>query len=724
MITATNKPDTPVLSFGSGHKTRSTTMPSNTDSSLSSIFKKYSKQYSDLDTKEKVLKFEDFVKVIQNQEKPNLSKVAPFLPIDSFGLLYLIADHEKRGYLTETDFQKFSKELLTVQNTDESTTKLLFKLFKLFEHDFYADHNNSQQLEAERFLEILANLNQTVKSNSNIELVRKYLEENKLTKLSSGDFSELVSKLPELSLEEKFKDAAVDNKINTEKFKNIVNEIFYSRLPKTVLSQIESFSRSTYGAELSFDESKNLVKLLKDLPALNYTIYEQISSGKYNSKDHLISKEEFYEYARSHITSTVTKEEASLFFQWNSQLLQQQNVASAIKSGDMLAILTDDLIKSRESADNIPFSLYPIFNSAYSFLLGSVAGAIGATVVYPIDLVKTRMQNQKGNSLYSSYGDCFRKVFQHEGLIGFYSGLLPQLVGVAPEKAIKLTVNDLVRGLGAKYCKNGELTMGWEILAGSSAGACQVIFTNPLEITKIRLQVQGETVRQMAKEGIPYVEKSAVDIVRALGLKGLYKGASACMLRDVPFSAIYFPTYANIKKYVFGFDPHNPAKRNRLESWELLLSGAMAGMPAAYCTTPCDVIKTRLQVEVRPGEKAYKNIADAFSRILKEEGFRALFKGGVARICRSSPQFGFTLASYEMFQRYIPLQRFYPDPTKGIVSDGHGNALKSLTPTSSDETLHHELTEGAKQFVSTSLELNPALNNFNYYNYVDFQSRK
>src|ERR1700738_3619742 len=85
------------------------------------------------------------------------------------------------------------------------------------------------------------------------------------------------------------------------------------------------------------------------------------------------------------------------------------------------------------------------FQSIYNFALGSIAGAVGATVVYPIDLVKTRMQNQRkcsstGSLLYKNSLDCAGKVLRNEGLRGFYRGLAPQLVGVAPEKPIKLTV--------------------------------------------------------------------------------------------------------------------------------------------------------------------------------------------------------------------------------------------------------------------------------------------
>ena len=70
--------------------------------------------------------------------------------------------------------------------------------------------------------------------------------------------------------------------------------------------------------------------------------------------------------------------------------------------------------------------------SAYNFVLGGIAGGIGATAVYPIDLIKTRMQNQRskvvGELLYKNSMDCVSKVYKNEGLIGFYRGLPPQLV--------------------------------------------------------------------------------------------------------------------------------------------------------------------------------------------------------------------------------------------------------------------------------------------------------
>lgn len=68
-----------------------------------------------------------------------------------------------------------------------------------------------------------------------------------------------------------------------------------------------------------------------------------------------------------------------------------------------------------------------------SFSIGAVSSAVGATAVYPIDLVKTRLQAQKNVSgsapMYKGVVDCFAKVVKNEGVGALYKGLIPQLLG-------------------------------------------------------------------------------------------------------------------------------------------------------------------------------------------------------------------------------------------------------------------------------------------------------
>jgi solute carrier family 25 aspartate/glutamate transporter 12/13 len=299
------------------------------------------------------------------------------------------------------------------------------------------------------------------------------------------------------------------------------------------------------------------------------------------------------------------------------------------------------------------------------FAMGSIAGGIGAAAVYPIDLGKTRLQNQvlvKGQApQYQGVLDAMRKVFVSEGPVGLYRGLFPQLAGVAPEKAIKLTVNDTLR----KWFKSwnvgtdeDSISIPLEVLAGAGGGMAQVAFTNPMEIVKIRLQ--------MASMNEASARPSAVNVVKELGLRGLYKGATACFMRDIPFSAIYFPTYATLRKALQGEKEHASAL-------DLFVAGGVAGAPAASLVTPADVIKTRLQTKLPNGKYMYNSIKEASVEIYKNEGFNAFFKGAPARVLRSSPQFAVTLLAYETLQRVLGLDQDenakYAPPTNAPIGN-------------------------------------------------------
>lgn len=217
------------------------------------------------------------------------------------------------------------------------------------------------------------------------------------------------------------------------------------------------------------------------------------------------------------------------------------------------------------------------------------------------------------------------------------------------------------------------------------------MFTNPLEIVKIRLQVQGQVQKEVAaaaKDAVP--RRSAMWIVRNLGLVGLYKGASACLLRDVPFSAIYFPTYNHLKRDFFG-----ESQTKKLGILQLLTAGAIAGMPAAYLTTPCDVIKTRLQVEARQGDTAYTSLRHCAQTIYREEGFKAFFKGGPARIMRSSPQFGFTLAGYEVLQNLLPM----PGSQHADQAPHMGSEQSAVSPTTGRGPIQHLRSKNALKVI-------------------------
>lgn len=266
-------------------------------------------------------------------------------------------------------------------------------------------------------------------------------------------------------------------------------------------------------------------------------------------------------------------------------------------------------------------------------VVGAVAGVVGTSCIYPIDMIKTRLQATNGQ--YSGPFDVFRKIYANEGGIkGFYKGLPPNLVGVTPEKAIKLAVNEFIRDKLEN--DDGSISLVNEVLAGGGAGFCQVIATNPMEITKIRMQMQAT---------LPVAERrTTIEVVKGLGLKGMYSGTLATLARDVPFSVLFFPGYANLKALVA-----NEKGENSVGSQ--LFAGGAAGAFAAGAVTPTDVIKTRLQLV--GGRERYLNMANCFKTIWKEEGIMALYKGALPRMVVVGPLFAITLLSFETQKNYM-----------------------------------------------------------------------
>ncbi|XP_026883079.1 mitochondrial glutamate carrier 1 [Electrophorus electricus] len=283
---------------------------------------------------------------------------------------------------------------------------------------------------------------------------------------------------------------------------------------------------------------------------------------------------------------------------------------------------------------------------------GGIAGLIGVTCVFPIDLAKTRLQNQQnGSRLYTSMSDCLIKTIRSEGYFGMYRGAAVNLTLVTPEKAIKLAANDFFR---FHLSKDGQkLTLFREMLAGCGAGTCQVIVTTPMEMLKIQLQdagriaAQRKLMPQAVSPGGPVEVKSPTamqitrDLLRQKGIAGLYKGLGATLLRDVPFSIIYFPLFANLnnlgKKGAEGPAPF----------YVSFISGCVAGSTAAVAVNPVDVIKTRLQSLTRGSqEDTYSGVTDCIRKILHNEGPAAFLKGAYCRALVIAPLFGIAQVVY------------------------------------------------------------------------------
>lgn len=206
-----------------------------------------------------------------------------------------------------------------------------------------------------------------------------------------------------------------------------------------------------------------------------------------------------------------------------------------------------------------------------NILTGAVAGVVGQSTVFPMYVLKTAVQNAGRPTTIVAAA---RKVVRKQGLRGLYRGLPPALVGVAPEKAIKLSMNDFFRSRLADP-ETGFVSLGSSVLAGAGAGLCQVVATCPMEMLMITMMTRA------TEDGRK--PKSLTHLVRELGLPGLYRGTLATLARDVPFSMVFFSMNASVKERLAD-------ENGKVSIGRVFLAGITAGSTAAALSTPMDVI--------------------------------------------------------------------------------------------------------------------------------------
>ncbi|WVO19986.1 uncharacterized protein IAS62_001276 [Cryptococcus decagattii] len=546
---------------------------------------------------------------------------------EQYGNLFKVADSTRRGLVSFEDFVLFE----TLLKRPDADYQLAFLVF---------DVDASGTIDFDEFKAVLsANTAASgIPFDFDCAWMKLYVgRRGDRHVLGYNEFTQLIKGYQGERLRQAFHyfDADGDGYINPEEFQRIIVEIAGHKLSDAVLGRLPTLCTMNPGRRISYSEVIAFHNIIREMDSVERIIEHAVQK----SKDGRIDISDFLDEAAGSMRyGMFTPMEANII--WHFASRGNAGAGQRLALADFQALLDAKWQPPETAGTKQPSTISGGFlaeaaQSTYNFIQGGIAGGIGAYAVYPIDLVKTRLQNQRstvvGEVLYRNAFDCVKKVYTNEGGVrAFYRGVLPQLVGVAPEKAIKLTVNELVRKK-ATDPETGRIPFLMEIFAGGSAGGCQVVVTNPLEIIKIRLQMAGEITRA---EGGTAVPRGAFHVIKQLGLIGLYKGATACFARDIPFSMIYFTAYAHLKKDVFNEGHHGKV----LSFGELLAAAGIAGMPAAYLTTPADVVKTRLQSQARAGQTVYKGIVDGLSKIFREEGLRALFKGGLARPVLSTHQ--------------------------------------------------------------------------------------
>ncbi|XP_061875349.1 probable mitochondrial glutathione transporter SLC25A39 isoform X6 [Colius striatus] len=248
---------------------------------------------------------------------------------------------------------------------------------------------------------------------------------------------------------------------------------------------------------------------------------------------------------------------------------------------------------------------------------------------------------------FSGTLDAFVKITRYEGIRSLWSGLPPTLVMAVPATIIYFTAYDQLRDyLCARTGGRGYHIPYIPLLAGALARLGAVTVISPLELIRTKMQSRQLSYREL---GLCIQSAVAQD-----GWLSLWRGWGPTVLRDVPFSALYWFNYELVREWL--------CRQARLDEATFMISfaaGGISGTVAAVLTLPFDVVKTQRQIEL--GDSEVHPVAASkpsstwllMRRIRAESGTRGLFAGFLPRVIKVAPACAIMISTYEFGKTFF-----------------------------------------------------------------------
>ena len=296
---------------------------------------------------------------------------------------------------------------------------------------------------------------------------------------------------------------------------------------------------------------------------------------------------------------------------------------------------TTSTLPMRDEADERTSDQVGPAQQAISASAGSIVTTLTST---PLEVLKVRQQQAIGQPDSRAL---LVRIARAEGVGALWSGLRPTLLMSIPSTVLYLTIYEAARDemAGPQWPFGRE----WApLVAGGLSRLVASSFVSPLELLRTRMQAAGGS----ASAGM---SANARDIVRQGGVAALWGGLVPTLWRDVPFSCMYWLWYEALKQRAASAHPSG-----EVTIAASFAAGATAGMAAAAATTPLDVVKTRQQLSVAAGSS--EGTAQALVRIVRQEGWTALFSGLGPRLAKVAPSCAIMIASYELGKKLLRRQ--------------------------------------------------------------------
>nr|XP_055210930.1 solute carrier family 25 member 33-like [Gorilla gorilla gorilla] len=302
-------------------------------------------------------------------------------------------------------------------------------------------------------------------------------------------------------------------------------------------------------------------------------------------------------------------------------------------------------------------------NTLLHLFAGGCGGTVGAIFTCPLEVIKTRLQSSRlalrtvyypqvhlgtisgagmvrPTSVTPGLFQVLKSILEKEGPKSLFRGLGPNLIGVAPSRAVYFACYSK-----AKEQFNGIFVPNSNIVHIFSAGSAAFItnsLMNPIWMVKTRMQLEQKVRGSKQMNTL----QCARYVYQTKGIRGFCRGLTASYA-GISETIICFAIYESLKKYLKEAplaSSANGTEKNSTSFFGLMAAAALSKGCASCIAYPHEVIRTRLREE---GTK-YKSFVQTAHLVFREEGYLAFYRGLFAQLIRQIPNTAIVLSTYEL----------------------------------------------------------------------------
>ncbi|KAG5476884.1 hypothetical protein LSCM1_05216 [Leishmania martiniquensis] len=282
-------------------------------------------------------------------------------------------------------------------------------------------------------------------------------------------------------------------------------------------------------------------------------------------------------------------------------------------------------------------------DDAREMVAGSLGGASATVIEYPMDTIKVRLQDD--GKRYGGVLQCIRAISKEEGIVnGFFRGLPAPVIGAALENALLfVSYRSAIEGFQKVtygHCGPSNREPYWAVsVAGAVGGVVVSQVLTPAELIKCKMQIQNTlpVEERIYKNSL----ECAAATYRRRGIRGLFRGHTAMMMREAIGCGFYFLAFQSVIRPFLS----EGQMFHEAPAWVHFLGGGCAGVAFWTTTYPVDAVKTKQQT--MKADYLKLNFRQACARLYKTEGMRGLFRGYSVTAVRAFPGNAVLIAVYE-----------------------------------------------------------------------------